>query len=145
MKTAPTHIPSTSGEFHNMSAPPRTSFDSEVSAVSGAFFLFRLQTPSKPLTKRKLARPIFECGLENIPPREEVEAAVRNIPAFLIGVRSDSTGSAKVHELVDSAYSIAILSRRVGEIYVRSRQPDYSAGHLFNQKPFAVEAWEGSL
>ncbi len=145
MKTAPNRIPSTSGEFHNMSAPPRTSFDSEVKAVAGAFLVFRLNPPPKPLTKRKLARPIFDCGLENIPPREEVEAAARNIPAFLIGVNPGSTRGAKIHEFVGSAYSIAILSRRVGEIYVRSRQPDYSAGHLLNQKPFAVEAWEGSL
>ncbi len=97
------------------------------------------------LSKVKLARPIFECGLENIPPREQVEAALRNMPAFLIGVRSDSTGNPKYYALTDTVFSIAVLSRRVGEIYVRSRQPDYSAGHLFNQKPFLAEVWEGAL
>jgi hypothetical protein len=132
-----------SGEFHNMSAPPRTSFYSEVQAVTGTFLVFRLQPPQKPLAKNKLNRPIFDCGLEGIPPRDEVETAIRRIPAFLIGVKY--TGGAKVHTVTAPALSIAILSRRVGEIYVRSRQPDYSAGHLLNQKPFAVEAWEGSL
>ena len=29
--------------------------------------------------------------------------------------------------------------------HVRSRQPDYSAGHLLNQKPFTAEVWEGAL
>ena len=45
--------------------------------------------------------------------------------------------------MADTARTIAVLSRRVGEIYVRSRQPDYTAEHLYYQKPFAVEAWEG--
>lgn len=145
MLSASIHSVSASGALHNMSAPPRTSFDSRVSAVTGSFFVFQLTPPAKPLTKRKLARPIFDCGLENIPPREQVEAAARNMPAFLIGVRSHSTDNSKYHALTDTAFSIAVLSRRVGEIYVRSRQPDYSAGHLLNQKPFTAEVWEGAL
>lgn len=133
------------GCLNNMSAPPRTAFESKVTAVAGSFFVFQLTPPAKRLSKVKLARPIFECGLENIPPREQVEAAVSNMPAFLIGVRSDTAGNPKYHALTDTVFSIAVLSRRVGEIYVRSRQPDYSAGHLFNQKPFIAEVWEGAL
>lgn len=145
MLSASIHCDSPAGCLHNMSAPPRTSFDSKVSAVAGSFFVFQLTPPAKPLTKRKLACPIFDCGLENIPPREQVEAAARNMPAFLIGVRPDSTGNPKYFALTDTAFSIAVLSRRVGEIYVRSRQPDYSAGHLLTQKPFTAEVWEGAL
>lgn len=107
--------------------------------------MVQLTPPAKTLTKRKLARPIFDCGLENIPPREQVEAAARNMPCFLIGVQMVRSEREQYHSLADSAYSIAILARRVGEIYVRSRQPDYSAGHLFSQKPFTVEVWEGAL
>lgn len=145
MLTADIHSTSHTGCLHNMSAPPRTSFDSKVTPVAGAFFVFQLTPPAKPLSKHKLARPIFDCGLENIPPREQVEAAVRCMPAFLIGVRSGSTGNPKYYALTDTVLSIAVLSRRVGEIYVRSRQPDYSAGHLLNQKPFTAEVWEGAL
>jgi hypothetical protein len=145
MLTASTYSVTPTGVLHNMSAPPRTSFDSRVSAVTGSFFVFQLTPPAKPLTKRNLARPIFDCGLENIPPREQVEAAARNMPAFLIGVRSHSTDNSKYYALTDTVFSIAVLSRRVGEIYVRSRQPDYSAGHLLNQKPFTAEVWEGAL
>jgi hypothetical protein len=126
-----------------MSVPPRTSFNSEVQSVAGAFLAFQLQPPPKPLAKQNLNRPIFDCGLEGIPPRDEVEKAILGIPSFLIGVKL--TGSAKVETVPASALSIGILSRRVGEIYVRSRQPDYTAGHLFNQRPFTVETWEGSL
>lgn len=145
MLTASTYSVTPTGVILNMSAPPRTAFASRVSAVTGSFFVFQLTQPAKTLTKRNLARPIFDCGLDNIPPREQVEAAVRWMPAFLIGVRSDTTDNPKFYALTDTVLSIVVLSRRVGEIYVRSRQPDYSAGHLFNQKPFIAEAWEGAL
>jgi len=145
MLTASTYSVTPTGVILNMSAPPRTAYESRVSAVTGSFFVFQLTQPAKPLTKRNLARPIFDCGLDNIPPREQVEAAARNMPAFLIGVRSHSTDNSKYYALTDTVFSIAVLSRRVGEIYVRSRQPDYSAGHLLNQKPFTAEVWEGAL
>lgn len=145
MLSAEFHSDIPRGCLHNMSAPPRTAFASRVSAVTGSFFVFQLTPPAKPLAKSHLARPIFDCGLEHIPPREQVEAAVRCMPAFLIGVRSDSTGNPQYHALTDTVFSIVVLSRRVGEIYVRSRQPDYSAGHLLNQKPFIAEVWEGAL
>lgn len=144
MRTKPNPSLTACGELHNMSVPPRTTFESIVTSVAGKILVFRLAPPRQPLGRSRLARPIFDCGLENIPPREDVEAAVRGLPAFLIGIRSDRPGKAAVREIEDPACSIAILSRRVGEIYVRTRQPDYTAAHLFNQKPFAVEAWEGA-
>ena len=81
MLTTNSYSVTPTGVLHNRSAPPRTSFDSRVSAVSGSFFVFQLTQPAKPLTKRNLARPIFDCGLDNIPPREQVEAAVRKVLA----------------------------------------------------------------
>ncbi len=145
MLTASTYSVTPTGVILNMSAPPRTAYESRVSAVTGSFFVFQLTQPAKTLTKRNLARPIFDCGLDNIPPREQVEAAVQAIPAFLIGIREYSTAFAQFKKEADTARAIAVLSRRVGEIYVRSRQPDYSAGHLLNQKPFTAEVWEGAL
>lgn len=130
------------GALHNMSVPPRTSFESNVTPVSGKLIIFWLKPPATPLTQRKLARPIFECGLENIPPLEQVEQALDSIPAFLIGLNHQAAGRAKTVRNADTARAIAILSRRVGEIYVRSRQPDYSAAHLLGQPHFIVESWE---
>ena len=130
------------GALHNMSVPPRTSFESNVRPVSGKLIIFWLPPPKPPLTKCNLARPIFECGLENIPPLEQVEQALDRMPAFLIGLGHQATGNAKTVRSTDAARIIAILSRRVGDLYVRSRQPDYSAAHLLGQPHFLVESWD---
>lgn len=127
----------------NMSVPPRTTFKVVVKPVVGRFVIFKLPTPATPLSKENLDGPIFQAGLEGIPTREEVEAAAGGIPAFLIGIRLHGGIANESRRMADIARTIAVLSRRVGEIYVRSRQPDYTAEHLYNQKPFAVEAWEG--
>jgi len=127
----------------NMSVPPRTTFKVVVKPVVGRFLVFKLTAPATPLTKKNLEGPIFQAGLEDLPTREEVEAAAGGIPAFLIGIQLHGGIENESRRMADTARTIAVLSRRVGEIYVRSRQPDYTAEHLYNQKPFAVEAWEG--
>ena len=127
----------------NMSVPPRSTFEAVVKPVVGRFLIFKLPTPPTPLSKKNLDGPIFQAGLEGLPTREEVEAAAGGIPAFLIGIQLHGGITNQPLRMADTASTIAVLSRRVGEIYVRSRQPDYTAEHLYNQKPFAVEAWEG--
>ncbi len=124
-----------------MSVPPRTNFESIVRLVAGQFILFQIKPPKIKLTKSQLARPVFALGLHDIPQLEEVEKAMLALPAFLIGVELEE-GIGKSCHLADAARSLAVLSRRVGEIYVRSRQPDYSARHIFSQRPFTVESWE---
>ena len=124
-----------------MSVPPRTSVEAVIQPVCGKFIVFGVEIPSQKLTKTQIARPVFALGIPGFPTIEEVEAAVRSIPAFLIGVKlapsfNDSCRQAPL------AASIAAISRRVGDIYVRSRQPDYSAGHIFSGQIFAVELWE---
>jgi hypothetical protein len=109
--------------------------------VAGQFTLFQIKPPKIKLTKSQLARSVFALGLQDIPPLEEVEKASLALPAFLIGVQVVE-GIGKSCHLADAASTLAILSRRVGEIYVRSRQPDYSAQHIFSQRPFTVESWE---
>ena len=126
-----------------MSVPPRSTFEAVVKPVVGRFLIFKLPTPATPLSKKNLDGPIFQAGLEGLPTREEVEAAAGGIPAFLIGIQLHGGITNQPLRMADTASTIAVLSRRVGEIYVRSRQPDYTAEHLYNQKPFAVEAWEG--
>ena len=126
-----------------MSVPPRSTFEAVVKPVVGRFLIFKLPTPATPLSKKNLEGPIFQAGLEGLPTREEVEAAAGGIPAFLIGIQLHGGITNQPLRMADTASTIAVLSRRVGEIYVRSRQPDYTAEHLYNQKPFAVEAWEG--
>jgi hypothetical protein len=124
-----------------MSVPPRTNFESIVRLVAGQFTVFQIKPPKVKLTKSQLARPVFTLGLPGFPPLEEVEKASLALPAFLIGVTVEEDLSNSCH-LADAASTLAVLSRRVGEIYVRSRQPDYSARHIFSQKPFTVESWE---
>ena len=119
----------------NMSVPPRTTFEAVVKPVVGRFLIFKLPTPATPLSKKNLEGPIFQAGLEGLPTREEVEAAAGGIPAFLIGIRLHYGIENEPLRMADTASTIAVLSR--------SRQPDYTAEHLYNQKPFAVEAWEG--
>lgn len=131
------------GALFNMSVPPRSTFEVVVKPVVGRFVIFKLPAPATPLSKENLDGPIFQAGLEGIPTREEVEAAAGGIPAFLIGIQLHGGIANESRRMADIARTIAVLSRRVGEIYVRSRQPDYTAEHLYNQKPFAVEAWEG--
>jgi hypothetical protein len=133
--------PSGECRLNNMSVPPRTNFESVVRLVTGQFSLFQIKPPKIKLTKSQLARSVFALGLQDIPPLEEVEKASLALPAFLIGVQVVE-GIGKSCHLADAASTIAILSRRVGEIYVRSRQPDYSAQHIFSQRPFTVESWE---
>jgi hypothetical protein len=127
----------------NMSVPPRTTFEAVVKPVVGRFLVFKLPAPATPLSKKHLDGPIFQAGLEGLPTREEVEAAAGGIPAFLIGIQLQGGIANESLRMADTARTIAVLSRRVGEIYVRSRQPNYTAEHLYLQKPFAVEAWEG--
>jgi hypothetical protein len=124
-----------------MSVPPRTNFESIVRLVAGQFTVFQIKPPKVKLTKSQLTRPVFTLGLPGIPPLEEVEKASLALPAFLIGVQVEEDLGKSCH-LADAASTLAILSRRVGEIYVRSRQPDYSARHIFSQKPFTVESWK---
>lgn len=123
-----------------MSVPPRTSVQSIIHPVSGKFILFGVQVPKQKLTKTQLARPVFALGIPGFPTIEEVEAAGRSIPAFLIGVVLAPSFEPLCHR-ASLAASIAAISRRVGDIYVRSRQPDYSAAHIFSGKLLAVEAW----
>ena len=124
-----------------MSVPPRTNFESIVRLVAGQFTLFQIKPPKIKLTKSQLARPVFSLGLKEIPPLEEVEKASLTLPAFLIGVHVEE-GVGKSCHLADAASTLAVLSRRVGGIYVRSRQPNYSAQYIFSQRPFTVESWE---
>jgi hypothetical protein len=133
--------PSGECRLNNMSVPPRTNFESIVRLVAGQFTLFQIKPLKIKLTKSQLARSVFALGLQDIPPLEEVEKASLALPAFLIGVQVVE-GIGKSCHLADAASTLAILSRRVGEIYVRSRQPDYSAQHIFSQRPFTVESWE---
>ena len=140
MKISATSAPG--GVLHNMSAPPRTRFESVVELIGGKFMVFQLAPPRTALTKAQLAGPVFRLGLVGMPSPDEVEAALRTLPAFLIGVKPGLEPDGPSCQLADTARAIAVLSRRVAEIYVRSRQPDYSAGHLFSQQPFTVESWE---
>lgn len=126
----------------NMSVPPRTTYEVVVKPVAGVFWVFKLPPPTTPLSKEKLADSIFQTGQKGIPSIEEVEAAASEIPAFLIGIHLQPYQQEQRQTVTDAARTIAILSRRVGEIYVRSRQPDYTAAHLYSQQPFAVEAWK---
>jgi hypothetical protein len=128
------------GALHNMSVPPRTRFEAVVRPVTGQFVVFRIDSPNFKLTKSQLARPVFALGFSGFPSIEEVEAAALSIPAFLIGIKLDDSRKASFRQATTAA-AIAVLSRRVGEIYVRSRQPDYSAKHIFSGHQFAVEAW----
>ena len=128
------------GALHNLSVPPRTRFEAIVRPVTGQFVVFRIESPNFKLTKSQLARPVFALGFSGFPSIEEVEAAALSIPAFLIGIKLDDSRKASCRQ-ASTAAAIAVLSRRVGEIYVRSRQPDYSAKHIFSGHQFAVEAW----
>jgi hypothetical protein len=128
------------GTLFNMSVPPRTSVESVIHPASGKFIVFDVEVPAQKLTKTQLARPVFALGIPGFPTIEEVEAAARSIPAFLIGVKLAPSFKDLCRQAT-LATSIAAISRRVGDIYVRSRQPDYSAGHIFSGQLFAVEAW----
>lgn len=140
INTDPTGCDHAAGALYNMSVPPRTHFESVVRPVTGQFVVFRIESPKDKLTKSQLARPVFALGFSGFPSIEEVEAAALSIPAFLIGIKVDDSRKAS-SRLATKAAAIAVLSRRVGEIYVRSRQPDYSAKHIFSGHQFAVEAW----
>lgn len=128
----------------NMSAPPRTRFASEVKPVATAMVVFdaaaALDTDLSGLKPSDRRKPIFDLDLDNVPDRQAVESALQRLPAFAIGLIVGEETKPRLRLATEAALVIALLSRRAGRIFVRSRTPDYTAGFLL-EEPFTVEDW----
>jgi len=132
------------GSLFNMSVPPRTRFEGKITPVAGKVLLFdaalALKTHFGQFTARERRKEIFELGLEGVPDRQRVESAALRLPAFAIGLLVDEETKPKPSNVRDQALVIALLARRAGRIFVRSRTPDYTVEFLL-QDSFALEDW----
>lgn len=132
------------GSLFNMSVPPRTRFESKITPVAGRVLLFdaslALKTHIGQFSTSERRREIFDLDLENIPDRRRVESAALRLPAFAIGLLVDEETKPKPSSVRDPALVIALLARRAGRIFVRSRTPDYTLEFLL-QDSFALEDW----
>lgn len=132
------------GSLYNMSAPPRTRFESRITPVAGKVLLFdaslALKTRLAQFSASERRKEIFELDLENVPDRRRVESAALRLPAFAIGLLVDEETKPKPSSVRDPALVIALLARRAGRIFVRSRTPDYTL-ELLLQDSFALEDW----
>lgn len=132
------------GSLFNMSVPPRTRFESKITPVAGRVLLFdaslALKTHIGQFSTSERRREIFDLDLENIPDRTRVESAALRLPAFAIGLLVDEETKPKPSSVRDPALVIALLARRAGRIFVRSRTPDYTLEFLL-QDSFALEDW----
>lgn len=132
------------GTLFNMSVPPRTRFKSKIIPVAGRVLLFdaslALKTHIGKFTTSERRKEIFDLDLENVPDRQRVESAVLRLPAFAIGLLVDEETKPKPSNVRDPALVIALLARRAGRIFVRSRTPDYTLEFLL-QDSFGLEDW----
>lgn len=132
------------GSLSNMSAPPRTRFESKITPVAGRVLLFdaslALKTHLAQFSAAESRKEIFDLELENLPDRRRVESAASRLPAFAIGLLVDGETKPKPSIVRDPALVIALLARRAGRIFVRSRTPDYTLEFLL-QDSFALEDW----
>lgn len=110
----------------------------EVAPGSSRLLLFQLPGDLRPARKEEC---IFDCAIPGLPPQEAVEAASRLLPAFLIRVQPTPAMQRQAVLIEDMALVLALFSRRVGPLYVRSRPPDYQLEHFLKQEPFVVEDW----
>ena len=89
---------------------------------------------------RNLLQGLLPDGFQNTSPTaklgsspEQVEEANRAFGGVLIGwivTRTDSTPDAETPVCEDLALTLAILSRRIGNLYLGHRAPDWSIAHL---------------
>lgn len=132
------------GSLFNMSVPPRTRFESKITPVAGRVLLFdaslALKTHIGQFSTSQRRREIFDLDLEDVPDRRRVESAALRLPAFAIGLLVDEETKPKPSSVRDPALVIALLARRAGRIFVRSRTPDYTVEFLL-QDSFALEDW----
>ncbi len=132
------------GSLFNMSVPPRTRFESKITPVAGRVLLFdaslTLKTHIGQFSTSQRRREIFDLDLEHVPDRRRVESAALRLPAFAIGLLVDEETKPKPSSVRDPALVIALLARRAGRIFVRSRTPDYTVEFLM-QDSFALEDW----
>lgn len=132
------------GSLFNMSVPPRTRFESKITPVAGRVLLFdaslALKTHIGQFSTSQRRREIFDLNLEDVPDRRRVESAALRLPAFAIGLLVDEETKPKPSSVRDPALVIALLARRAGRIFVRSRTPDYTVEFLL-QDSFALEDW----
>lgn len=131
------------GVLHNMSVPPRTEVRIAVRAVYGvtaislrrALRFNRGADSERIITRWRRASPVSDQArfpkLGCSP--EQVEEANRTFGGVLIGwivTRTDSTPDAETPVCEDLALTLAILSRRIGNLYLGHRAPDWSIAHL---------------
>lgn len=132
------------GSLFNMSVPPRTRFESKITPVAGRVLLFdaslTLKTHIGQFSTSQRRQEIFDLDLEDVPDRGRVESAALRLPAFAIGLLVDEETKPKPSSVRDPALVIALLARRAGRIFVRSRTPDYTVEFLL-QDSFALEDW----
>jgi hypothetical protein len=132
------------GSLFNMSVPPRTRFESKITPVAGRVLLFdaslALKTHIGQFSTSQRRREIFDLDLEDVPDRRRVESAALRLPAFAIGLLVDEETKPKPSSVRDPALVIALLARRAGRIFVRSRTPDYTVEFLLGDS-FALEDW----
>lgn len=130
----------------NSGCAPRTRFKAEVKpayvskvkTVYGALLVFDLNIT---IPQGKSNKFIFDCGIPDLPTEEEVLLAATRLPAFLIGVKPTPEIIKTSSKVNDTALIVALLAKRVGEIYVGSRQADYTIDNLISQTCFVVENW----
>ena len=129
--------------MHNSGVPPRTTVPVRLTAVAARLLVFHLPAAMEidyfSIPSHKRSGSIFECGIPGLPRIEDVEAALLRLPAFLIGLPHGQIDEKVPRVTVkDPAATLALLSRRTGQLYVRSRQPDYAMAKLANDQ-FVVE------
>ncbi|MDA1044685.1 MAG: hypothetical protein O3C57_05620 [Verrucomicrobia bacterium] len=125
----------------NMSAPPRTGFRTEMIPVGERILVFDLI----PLTARKVKPETSIFTLKGMPSESEVEAITKQLPGFLIGMPAPEDTQTGMETVTNTALLIALLSHRVGRLFVHARQANYTFGYL--QEPFFVMdwGWKGAL
>lgn len=131
------------GVLHNMSVPPRTEVRIAVRAVHGVTAIslsralwFNRGADSKRMIEawRQASLVSAQSGLTKMGcSSEQSEDANRAFGGVLIGWLVTRTGQSPDVEAPvceDLALTVAILSRRIGNLYLSHRAPDWSITHL---------------
>ena len=134
------------GVLHNMSVPPRSEVRTELRSVHGvtAISLVRCLRINGHLGASKSPRQYSRRLLVGREPvwkrlealgcsRQQIQAANHKFSGVLIGwlkgIPKPSPDPQPV--CADLALTVAILTRRIGNLYLSHREPDWTLNHLF--------------